>query len=215
MTIRPATYSSRRFASTHSSACTTRRRWWTCAAAMPSTTPMVAEDTGARSQRSRRARVARAVPGRPRQPARRGCVGSRFGDRDGPNVRPPHHRRARQRIHAGRGTHRSVGRSGARSKPRRRRPSVRAAVFASAAWFVHRRGDLVTARELCLEALRDGLPEGCPSPEMAYFVLAFTAMPDSDVRRRSSTRRIEPSTPRTPTSSPTGSCGRRRCSCSW
>jgi predicted ATPase len=59
-------------------------------------------------------------------------------------------------------------------------PSVRAAVFASAAWFVHRRGDLVTARELCLEALRDGLPEGCPSPEMAYFVLAFTAMPDSD-----------------------------------
>ena len=59
---------------------------------------------------------------------------------------------------------------------------VRNAVFASAAWFVHRRGDIDRARELCLEALRDGVPRGCPSPEMVYFVLALTAMADS--RRR-------------------------------
>ncbi|MEO5839498.1 MAG: BTAD domain-containing putative transcriptional regulator [Acidimicrobiales bacterium] len=59
---------------------------------------------------------------------------------------------------------------------------VRTAVFASAAWFVHRRGDVDTARELCLEALRDGLPSGCPSPEMVYFVLALTAMADATRR---------------------------------
>jgi len=59
---------------------------------------------------------------------------------------------------------------------------VRTAVFASAAWFVHRRGDVDMARELCLAALRGGLPPGCPSPEMAYFVLALTAMPDAPRR---------------------------------
>ena len=56
---------------------------------------------------------------------------------------------------------------------------VRAAVFASAAWFAHRRGDIELARDLCREALRDGLPRGCPSPEMVYFVLALTAMADA------------------------------------
>jgi predicted ATPase/DNA-binding SARP family transcriptional activator len=58
-------------------------------------------------------------------------------------------------------------------------PGVRAAVFASAAWFVHRRGDVTRARELCREALRHGLPEHCPSPELPYFVLALAAVPDS------------------------------------
>ncbi len=53
---------------------------------------------------------------------------------------------------------------------------VRTSVFASAAWFVHRRGDIATARLLCLQALRDGLPNDCPSPELAYFVLALTSM---------------------------------------
>ena len=54
---------------------------------------------------------------------------------------------------------------------------TRAAVLAGAAWFVHRRGDVAAARELCLAALRNGVND-CPAPEMAYFVLALTAMPD-------------------------------------
>jgi hypothetical protein len=54
---------------------------------------------------------------------------------------------------------------------------IRAAVLAGAAWFVHRRGEVEKARDLCLEAIRNGA-SGCPAPEMAYFVLALTAMPD-------------------------------------
>ena len=55
---------------------------------------------------------------------------------------------------------------------------VRAATLAGAAWYVHRRGDIDTARDLCLEAVRDGPPADSPSPELAYFVLALTAMSD-------------------------------------
>ncbi|MEO5839504.1 MAG: adenylate/guanylate cyclase domain-containing protein [Acidimicrobiales bacterium] len=57
-------------------------------------------------------------------------------------------------------------------------PGVRVATLAGAAWYVHRRGDIATARELCLEAVRDGPPADSPSPELAYFVLALTAMSD-------------------------------------
>ena len=57
-------------------------------------------------------------------------------------------------------------------------PGVRAATLAGAAWYVHRRGDIASARDLCLEALRDGPSADSPSPELAYFVLALTAMSD-------------------------------------